>query len=163
MARAVYPIIVPIRRAYFQRNALDLRTIIVIADIDRGLYSPAKHPKTLHPPYLTFRHWSGVTPYTSTYVFAGSCVFGKQSPGNLSLRPRTPKCQGRPYPEVTAAFLPSSLRTSHSFALVFSTLPPVSVCGTEPLCLTQTKFFLEACSSDLLGRSRTFRLYLRYC
>jgi len=38
-------------------------------------------------PYLTFRHRSGVTPYTSTYVFAGSCVFVKQSPGNLSLRP----------------------------------------------------------------------------
>ncbi len=37
--------------------------------------------------YLTFRHWSGVTPYTSSYEFAGSCVFGKQSPGSLSLRP----------------------------------------------------------------------------
>jgi len=41
----------------------------------------------VHHPYLTFRHWSGVTPYTSSYEFAGSCVFGKQSPGNLSLRP----------------------------------------------------------------------------
>ena len=70
---------------------------------------------------------------------------------------------GRPYPEVTAAFLPSSLRTSHSFALVFSTLPPVSVCGTVPLCLTQTKFFLEACSPDRLDRSRTFRLTSEYC
>ena len=86
----------------------------------------------MHPPYLTFRHWSGVTPYTSSYEFAGSCVFGKQSPENLSLRPSdTRRYEGRPYPEVTAAFLPSSLRTSHSFALVFSTLPPVSVCGTE--------------------------------
>ncbi len=37
--------------------------------------------------YLTFWHWSGVTPYTSTYVFAGSCVFGKQLPEILSLRP----------------------------------------------------------------------------
>jgi len=27
---------------------------------------------------LTFRHWSGITPYTSSYEFAGSCVFGKQ-------------------------------------------------------------------------------------
>ena len=36
---------------------------------------------------LTFWHWSGVTPYTSSYEFAGSCVFGKQSPGILSLRP----------------------------------------------------------------------------
>ena len=40
-------------------------------------------------PYLTFWHWSGVTPYTSSFEFAGSCVFGKQSPGNLSLRPST--------------------------------------------------------------------------
>ena len=31
--------------------------------------------------YLTFRHWSGVTPYTSSCEFAGSCVFDKQSPG----------------------------------------------------------------------------------
>ena len=64
-----------------------LRTIIVIADIDRGLYSPAVHINTYDPPYLTFRHWSGITLYTLTYVFAESCVFVKQSPGNLSLRP----------------------------------------------------------------------------
>jgi hypothetical protein len=38
-------------------------------------------------PHLTFWHWSGVTPYTSSCEFAGSCVFGKQSPGILSLRP----------------------------------------------------------------------------
>ncbi len=42
----------------------------------------------MHHPYLTFWHWSGVTPYTSSCEFAGSCVFGKQSVGNLSLRPR---------------------------------------------------------------------------
>ena len=72
------------------RNELNLRTIIVIADIDRGLYSAAVHINTYDHPYLTFRHWSGVTLYTSTYVFAESCVFVKQSPGNLSLRPNTP-------------------------------------------------------------------------
>ena len=38
-------------------------------------------------PHLTFRHWSGITPYTSSYEFAGSCVFGKQSAGKFSLRP----------------------------------------------------------------------------
>ena len=43
--------------------------------------------KCWDPPWLTFRHWSGVTPYTSSYEFAGSCVFGKQLPGKLSLRP----------------------------------------------------------------------------
>ena len=28
---------------------------------------------------LTFQHRAGVSPYTSTYVFARTCVFGKQS------------------------------------------------------------------------------------
>src|SRR4029079_2594348 len=67
----------------------NLRTVIVTADIHQGLcHSPplclAAKRKRRH---LTFWHWSGVTPYTSTYVFAGSCVFGKQLPEILSLRP----------------------------------------------------------------------------
>ena len=28
---------------------------------------------------LTFRHWAGVRPYTSSYDFAEPCVFSKQS------------------------------------------------------------------------------------
>jgi hypothetical protein len=71
-----------------KKRAHYLRTIIVIADIDRGLHSPAVQINPYHLPCLTFRHWSGVTFYTLTYVFAESCVFVKQSPGNLSLRPR---------------------------------------------------------------------------
>lgn len=39
------------------------------------------------PQSLTFSHRSGVTPYTFSYEFAGSCVFSKQSPERLSLRP----------------------------------------------------------------------------
>ena len=65
----------------------NLRTVIVTADIHQGLYKPAIQPKSYHHPYLTFWHWSGVTPYTSSYEFAWSCVFGKQLAGNLSLRP----------------------------------------------------------------------------
>ena len=38
--------------------------------------------------------------------------------------------ESRPYPEVTAAVLPSSLRMFLSYTLVFSTQPPVSVYGT---------------------------------
>ena len=71
---------------FYNRPTLRL-TIIVIADIHRGLHSPAHHLATMDPPWLTFRHWSGVTPYTSSYEFAGSCVFGKQLKGKLSLRP----------------------------------------------------------------------------
>ena len=41
MARMFNRITVPIRTTYFRRITLYLRTIIVIADIDRGLHSPA--------------------------------------------------------------------------------------------------------------------------
>ena len=54
-----------------------LRTVIVTAAIDRGFGSG------LAPLPLTFRHRAGVTPYTSPRGLAGSCVFGKQSPGPL--------------------------------------------------------------------------------
>ena len=64
-----------------------LRTIIVIADIHQGLYKSPVHIATYQRPYLTFWHWSSVTPYTSSYEFAGSCVFDKQLLGKLSLRP----------------------------------------------------------------------------
>jgi hypothetical protein len=89
--------------------------------------------------YLTFSHWSGVTPYTSSYEFAGSCVFDKQLPENLSLRPMN-LIKGKPYPEVTAAILPSSLGNIHSFALVYSTWLPVSVYGTDSIVLTLDTF-----------------------
>ena len=36
---------------------------------------------------LTFQHWSGVTPYTSSCELAGSCVFVKQSLGVFSCSP----------------------------------------------------------------------------
>ena len=50
------------------------RTIIVIAGVHRRLGS------RLSPRTLTFRHWPGVSPYTSSCELAGTCVFGKQSP-----------------------------------------------------------------------------------
>src|SRR5215211_280652 len=53
-----------------------LRTVIVTAAVYRGFDSGlAALP-------LTFRHWAGLSPYTSTRaVLAGTGVFGKQSPG----------------------------------------------------------------------------------
>ena len=51
-----------------------LRTVIVTADIHRGFGSE------LSPLALTFRHWSRVTLYTSSYELAECYVFGKQSP-----------------------------------------------------------------------------------
>ena len=50
-----------------------LRTVIVTAAVHRGFNSE------LAPLLLTFRHWAGVSPYTSPFGFAQTCVFGKQS------------------------------------------------------------------------------------
>ena len=77
-----------------------LRTIIVIAGV---------HPRfssELAPLTLTFGHWPGVSPYTSSYDLAETCVFGKQSREVFYCGPV--RRQGGPYPEVTAAVLPSS-------------------------------------------------------
>ena len=60
-----------------------LRTVIVTADIHQGLHRAAIHLATYHQQWLTFWHWSSVTPYTSSCEFAGSCVFDKQLPGRL--------------------------------------------------------------------------------
>ena len=80
-----------------------LRTVIVTAAIDRGFGSQ------LSPLPLTFRHRAGVTPYTSAFAFAGSCVFGKQSHGpvlcaRLTLHPLgASRYCGTPSPEVTGS------------------------------------------------------------
>ena len=49
---------------------------------------------------LTFRHRAGVSPYTSPFGFAETCVFDKQSPGPfhcglLSQAPLLPKLRGQ--------------------------------------------------------------------
>ncbi len=55
-----------------------LRTVIVTAAVYRGFGSMLWLPE--HFP-LTFRHRAGVSPYTSSFDFAGTCVFDKQSLG----------------------------------------------------------------------------------
>ena len=70
-----------------------LRTVIVTAAVYRGFDSE------LAPLLLTFRHWAGVSPYTSACAFAETCVFGKQSVepfhcGRLAPAPLLPKLQG---------------------------------------------------------------------
>ena len=49
---------------------------------------------------MTFRHRAGVSPYTSPFGFAETCVFGKQSPGpfhcdHISVAPLLPKLRGQ--------------------------------------------------------------------
>ena len=98
-----------------------LRTVIVTAAVYRGFGS------SLSAVPLTFRHWAGISPYTSTRVFAGTCVFGKQSPGPLHCGS---DCSERPFSRSYGAILPSSLTKGIPLTLVYSTRPPVSVCGT---------------------------------
>ena len=50
-----------------------LRTVIVTAAVHRGFGLEL----ALRP--LTYRHWAGVSPYTSAFALARTCVFGKQS------------------------------------------------------------------------------------
>ena len=52
-----------------------LRTVIVTAAVYWGFILQ------LAPRHLTFQHRAGVSPYTSTFVLAQTCVFDKQSPG----------------------------------------------------------------------------------
>ena len=60
-----------------------LRTVIVTAAVHWGFSS---HREALP---LTFQHRAGVSPYTSTFVLAETCVFGKQLHGFLSCGPAT--------------------------------------------------------------------------
>ncbi len=55
-----------------------LRTVIVTAAVHWGFSS---HREALP---LTFQHRAGVSPYTSTFVLAETCVFDKQLRGLLS-------------------------------------------------------------------------------
>jgi hypothetical protein len=59
-----------------------LRTVIVTAAVHRGFGSE------LSPLPLTFRHWAGVSPYTSAFALAETCVFVKQSPGPILCGPQ---------------------------------------------------------------------------
>jgi len=52
-----------------------LRTVIVTAAVYWGFNS------RLSPFLLTFQHRAGVSPYTSAFALAGTCVFSKQSLG----------------------------------------------------------------------------------
>ena len=60
-----------------------LRTVIVTAAVHWGFSS---HREALP---LTFQHRAGVSPYTSTFVLAQTCVFGKQLHGFFSCGPAT--------------------------------------------------------------------------
>ena len=80
-----------------------LRTVIVTAAVYWGFDPMLSHHQ------LTFQHRAGVTPYTSTFVFAECCVFIKQSQppfhcNPIGLRARgSTTYRGTPSPEVTVS------------------------------------------------------------
>jgi hypothetical protein len=74
-----------------------LRTVIVTAAVDWGFAAE------LAPRGFTFQHRAGVSPYTASSDFAGTCVFGKQSLGPLCC-PRRPLPPGPLLPKVRGHF-----------------------------------------------------------
>ena len=101
-----------------------LRTVIVTAAVHRGFDSPL-----LAPLLLTFRHWAGVSPYTSACALAETCVFGKQSLEPIYCGPLTPsrlrkrKLPGHPFFRRYGVNLPSSLTEVRSSTLGEVPLP----------------------------------------
>ena len=103
---------------------------------------------------MTFRHWSRVTPYTSTCVLAECYVFAKQSPGpfNCGSQGHCRQNPGEhPFSRSYGVILPSSLTWFLSRTLVCSTHPPVSVCGTDPLTVDFRPLFSAAWRGRLRG------------
>ena len=112
-----------------------LSTVIVTAAVYRGFNSE------LAPLLLTFRHWAGVSPYTSAFALAETCVFAKQSPGpfHCGLDQSTHKARParHPFSRSYGVNLPSSLTRVLPIALVCSTRLPASVCGTDAFDLAR--------------------------
>ena len=99
-----------------------LRTVIVTAAVHRGFGSK------LAPLPLTFRHWAGVSPYTSAFAFAETCDFDKQSPGPAHCGPQKPcGLQGRSFSRSYGSILPNSLTKVLPFASWY--LPPPTSVG----------------------------------
>ena len=95
-----------------------LRTVIVTAAVHRGFSYQHK------PISLTFRHWAGVSPHTSSYDLAETCVFDKQLLGSCYCNLI---CIRHSFFRSYGVILPSSLERVISRPLVYSTYPPVSV------------------------------------
>ena len=97
-----------------------LRTVIVTAAVYWGFNSE------LSLLLLTFQHRAGVSPYTSSFDLAETCVFAKQLPGPIHCG----SFAEHPFSRSYGVNLPSSLTTLLPLALESSSYLPVSVCGT---------------------------------
>ena len=87
---------------------------------------------------LTFQHRAGVSPYTSSFDLAETCVFAKQSLGPFHCGPLGLFTLPRHlFSRSYEVILPSSLTRVLSRALGFSPHLPVSVCGTGTCILAR--------------------------
>ena len=97
---------------------------------------------------LTYRHWAGVSPYTSPYGFAETWVFVKQSVEPFRCEfptlPITCNVKNPSFSRSYGCILPSSLTEVLPIALHFSCRPPVSVCGTG-ICGSTLRRFSRQC------------------
>ena len=89
-----------------------LRTVIVTAAVYWDF------DQELAPHQLIFQHRAGVTPYTSTFVFAECCVFNKQSQPPIFCNPFVLRCSHH----TTRAHLLPKLRCQFAEFLLLSSL-----------------------------------------
>ena len=118
-----------------------LRTVIVTAAVYRGFNSMLSHL------LLTFRHRAGVSPYTSSFDLAETCVFAKQLPGPIHCGSA---CTEHSLSLSYGVNLPSSLTTLLPLALESSSYLPVSVCGTGTYFIYTELFSPSSKNTSLL-------------
>ena len=102
---------------------------------------------------MTYRHRAGVRLYTSSYEFAESCVFSKQSQPSFLCDPQTliskdSHVRGHTFSRSYGVNLPSSLTRVLSSALGCSPHPPVSVYGTVSTEVHSREAFLGSVESS---------------
>jgi len=112
----------------------------------RPLPHPALRRKSKR--ILNYWHWAGVSPYTSSFDLAGTCVFVKQSLSVFCCKSGFHRTRTSPKGYVQLS-LPSSLRIVLPIAFVYSTRPPVSVYGTVKIVLLHESFLGNRKIADL--------------
>jgi hypothetical protein len=116
----------------------------------------------LSPQNLSQQHWADVSPNTSSFDFAETCVFGKQSllPAFflfLFLKRKNP------FSRSYWVNWPSSFSMILSIALVCSTSPPVSVSGTVLFILYLfPEHFLAIILSSILEKLLVYVVLIKY-
>ena len=114
-----------------------LRTVIVTAAVHQDLDS------RLAPLLVIFWHWAGITPYTSAYALAESCVFGKQSPELVRWTHLYKVYKWEPFSRSYGRFFAEFLK--HSYPIRLSVLTPDYECSfTVRFFIQYRKLFLES-------------------